>query len=153
MRITSPPFPISLTQPLLSSTLLEVLYTRAKDASVKELTPLPNKSQLGGEPNLSEQAVLVLALVESLPSIPNDILEEWLPLAAESVTMIKDQDISRVCKKRFWDILSNGEMDVSRAAIGFAWWNTRGGREMLLHGHQPEKGPYMSGALQEESKL
>ena len=154
MRITSPPFSISSTQPLISSSLLEMVYNRAKDASVEKLRPLPNKSQPGEESGLSEQAVLVLALVDSLPHLTNDILEEWLPLAAELVKLIEDREMSRVCRQRFWDMLSNGEMDISRATICVAWWNMRGGREMLLCNHQPEeKGPYMSGALQEESKL
>ena len=36
------------------------------------------------------------------------------------------------CKKRFWEILQNGEMDVDRAKTCVMWWTTRGGREQLM---------------------
>ena len=154
VRVTSPPFPISSTQPLLSSALLESVYTRAKDASAEHLPTLPNQAPPGGISSLSEQAVLILTLIDSLPNVPNNVLEEWLPLTATSVKMIEDREMFHVCRQRFWDMLSNGEMDVSRAAICVAWWNTSGGREILLYSHPLEHdGAYVSGALQGDSKL
>ena len=149
IRITSPPFPISISQPLLSSTLLELVRSRAETASTIALPQQPHAADLSGEKQqLSEQAVLVLTLIDALPFLPIEILEEWLSLTADSLGLIQEQDILQTCRQRFWDVLSNGEMDVERAAICVAWWTGRGGRDMVLYG-----GPYMTGGLEERSKL
>ena len=142
IRISSPPLPISAQQPLLSSTLLEVVRDRADIASTMLLPLLSNQAALGDEAPLSEQAVLVLTLIDSLCVLPINILEQWLPIAAKSVNAIKEAELSHICRQRLWDALSNGEMDVGRAAICVTWWNTGGGREMLLRGNRTEKeGP------------
>ena len=68
--------------------------------------------------------------------------------------MIENSDMRYEGRRRFWEILINGEMDVARAAVCVSWWNTRGGRELLLSTRpESEGGPLMSGALAESSKL
>ena len=163
IRITSPPSDISERQPLLPSTVLELVRFRLETASPALMQQsaglsapsLPEENPTFFEqPLLSEQSVLVLALIDALPFLPLDQLEDWLPIVAKSQTMIKDANQLHMCRQRFWDVLSNGEMDVDRAALCVAWWGTRGGREKVLPGinHQAE-GPFMSGALGESSKL
>ena len=133
--------------------MLEILDDRARSASTGLLTPLPNQTAPRDAPTLSEQAVLVLTLVDCLPVLPVTPLEEWLPQVAKSVNIIKDEEMLQECRQRFWDVLSNGEMDVARAAICVSWWNTRGGREALLFGAPPKEVHFMSGGLGEVSKL
>lgn len=149
IRITSPPFIISTSQPWLSSTLLELVRSQVATASKSPLQPQLQAAPLSGEQQqLSEQAILVLTLIDALPFLPTDVLEEWLPLTADSLGLIQDQDMLETCRQRFWGVLSSGEMDVDRAAICVAWWTGRGGRDMVLYG-----GPYMTGGLEERSKL
>ena len=175
LRITAPPSPLSETHPLLPATLLELLYHRARNAPA---TPLPSPTTTttttiaqssfephdppsssplhpNPDPPLSEQAVLTLTLIDALPFLQLDVLEEWLPLAADLIHLIPDPRMRRACRERFWEVLSAGELDVDRAAVGVAWWCTRGGREMVLFGQgEAERGgASMSGGLYEESKL
>ena len=163
IRISSPPSLISERQPLLPSTILELVRCRLETASsalIQQNTNRPapsdpeeNSASVEQRP-LSEQSVLVLTLIDALPVMPIDQLEEWLPMVAESVGIIKNADQLHTCRQRFWDVLSNGEMDVDRAALSVAWWGTRGGRDMVLLGRNNQaKGPFMSGALEEASKL
>ena len=165
IRMTSPPSLLSELQPLLPSTILELLRFRLETGSSAAVQqnggpPAHSPSRAKSMPtdveqlSLSEGAVLVLTLIDSLPFLPLDQLEDWLPVVAESLRTIKDVNQSHICRQRFWDVLSNGEMDVNRAALCVAWWDTRGGRDMVLFGrdHQAE-GPFMSGALEEISKL
>lgn len=106
------------------------------------------------EPTLSEQSVFVITMIDALPYLPTDTLDEWLPIAANTLRVIQDQNMLHICKTRFWEVLSNGEMDVTRAAQAVAWWTTKGGREMVLNGAgERDRGPFMSGALGEMSKL
>ncbi|KAL9032012.1 MAG: hypothetical protein Q9196_000025 [Gyalolechia fulgens] len=154
IRITSPPWLVSRQHPLLSSTILEVLYTRLDKASSQPLPRSRSAEETGdGEP-MSEQAVLVLALIDSLPSLPLDALEDWLPIAVRSIRLIQAPINQHAVKQRFWEVLSNGEMDVDRAALCVTWWGTRGGREILLYGRDDiSDEPLMSGALNQSSKL
>lgn len=46
----------------------------------------------------------------------------------------------RTCIERFWEVLSNGEMDVERANFCVIWWSSRGGRELLLFGEDHQNG-------------
>lgn len=165
IRTTSPPSLLSETQPLLPSTILELLRFRLETGSTALVQqerdppvssppyakPTPTAFQ---QPPIPEQTVLVLTLIHALPFLPIDQLEDWLPVVAQSLSMIKDANQSHMCRQRFWNVLSDGEMDVDRAALCVAWWDTRGGRDMVLFGkdHQVE-GPFMSGALGEASKL
>ncbi|KAI2612214.1 peroxin 8 [Hypoxylon fragiforme] len=154
MQIVSPPFPVSATHPELAETLLEMLRFRsAEGASTAPLLPL--NGQTGPNNNndeaISEQAALVLALVDALPSVPLPALEEWLTRAAEAMNAIADPTLRKIVRSCFWDVLVNGQMDVERSAIGVAWWGTHGGREMVALGYpRPAAavdGFVMSGAL------
>ncbi|KAF2423093.1 hypothetical protein EJ08DRAFT_596398 [Tothia fuscella] len=151
LRVTAPPSPLSATQPDLPATLLELVHYRALHAPGAPLPPKPipqGNSTLEAQPSLSEQAVLVLTLLDALPFLPLNLLEEWLPLAADLIHLIPDEGMREVCKKRYWDILVSGEMDPERSQICVAWWETRGGREAVLFGPEEGFGPFMSGALQ-----
>lgn len=161
LRVTAPPSPLSATQPDLPATLLELVHDRALNAPT---TPLPPEISPQGmtitdnKPTLSEQTVLVLTLLDTLPYLPLGLLEEWLPLAAELVLLVPDSSMQNACRKRLWDILVGGEMDPERSGICVAWWTTRGGREFVMFGPdiaKEEEGPYMSGALgpAKQSKL
>ena len=163
IRISSPPFPVSEVQPLLPSIILELIRFRLEKASpalIHQNAGAPNPDiaavnpPISMHPTLSEQSVLELTLIDALPFLPVDQLEDWLPIVANSLSMITEAKQLQICRHRFWDVLSNGEMDVDRAALCVAWWGTRGGKEMVLFGrdHQAE-GPFMSGALEEVSKL
>ena len=115
------------------------------------MTLIGNPSE---EPVLSEQSVLILAMIDALPFLPNDMLEEWLPIVAETLKVVQDQTMLQTCRQRFWEAVSGGEMDVTRAAQCVTWWSTNGGREMVLYGDlEKREGPFMSGALGEASKL
>ena len=154
MQITTPPSSLSASQPMLSETLLELLHSRALHAPT---SPLPPSTAIKSESDaqsqdsqlpVSEQSVLLLTLLDALPYLPLNILEEWLPLAADLLNVIEHPTMREHCKARFWEVLESGEMDVERSAVCFAWWSTRGGKERVLFGNQgPEGGPFMSGAL------
>jgi len=170
LRITAPPSPLAENQPLLPATLLELVYHRAHHAPTTPLPapttslpattntqPLtaqpPQHSPLLPEPPLSEQAVLTLTLIDGLPFLQLKVLDEWLPLTADLIHIVRDPEMRRACQERFWEVLSAGELDVDRAALCVAWWGTRGGREMVLFGRErTDGGPYMSGGFA-ESKL
>jgi hypothetical protein len=154
LRVTAPPSPLSATQPDLPATLLELVHYRALHAPGAPLPPKPvpqGTTTLENQPPLSEQAVLVLTLLDALPFLPLGLLAEWLPLAADLIHVVPDPGMKEICKKRFWEILVSGEMDPERSEICVAWWETRGGREVVLYG--PDDGTFlMSGALQNEHK-
>jgi hypothetical protein len=153
LQITTPPAPLSAAEPLLADTLLELLYHRATQASTQPLPPaLTRRSDAdvkanGNQPNLSEQAILVLTLLDALPFLTCSSLEEWLPLAADLLNMIDDHNMREASKARFWEVLESGEMDVDRAAVCVSWWTTRGGRELVLFGRARQDDFLMSGGL------
>ncbi|RCI14638.1 hypothetical protein L249_6410 [Ophiocordyceps polyrhachis-furcata BCC 54312] len=156
MEIVSPPFPIAGLRPDLSETLLEMLRSMLTKASNK---PLDSSSWLGTaqsrEPSarVSEESALVMTLVDSLPFLPLHLMEEWLTIAAQLLGGIADPVLKAPVRQRFLDILVNGDLDVERAAIGVAWWGTRGGREAVLNGDVGDPA-MMSGALGEtQSRL
>lgn len=151
MQVTTPPAPISAAEPQLAETLLEFLHHRALNAPTTSLPPsVAIKSQADAQtqnsPPLSEQAILLLTLLDALPSLPLHVLEEWLPLSADLLNKIRDGTMREHCKRRFWELMESGEMDIDRSAVCVAWWSSRGGREMVLYGNMDE-GPYMSGGL------
>ena len=153
VRITSPPAPIAQIQPLLPSTILELVRHRLSTASP---VPLPKPVELANVPGddvaISEQSVLALTLIDALPFLPFDQLEEWLPLAAESLNFVSDPIQLYTCRDRFWEVLSNGEMDVARASLCLTWWSSRNGREMVMSA-VPANETMMSGALVESERL
>jgi len=96
----------------------------------------------------------VLTLIDSLPFLTIHALEEWLPITAESISLMDRADMLSRCRQRFWEVMSNGEMDVARAQVCVSWWNTKRGREIVFGFSLPQdQGPFMSGALGEVSKL
>ncbi|QIW99958.1 hypothetical protein AMS68_005476 [Peltaster fructicola] len=161
MMISTPPSRLAAKQPMLSSTLLELLRERAERAST---TPLPPHILGGNEapqtveappdasPGLSEQAVVVLTVIDTLTQLPLDLLDEWLPITADMINLVDDRFMREECKQHFWHILNDGGMDPQRSRVSHAWWSTAGGREAVLYGrdypdpHMPE----MSGALPED---
>ncbi|KAH8696003.1 putative peroxisomal membrane protein Pex17 [Talaromyces proteolyticus] len=160
VRIAAPPSPLASNQPLLAPTLLELAHKRALDASSTLLPPSLQSSEenaLENPPLHSERSGVILAIIDSLPSLRVEDLEEFLPLTARLVNTINEPDVKATCVERFWDVLSGGEMDVERANFCVTWWCTRGGRELLLFGDQPvPEEPVMSGAVVDvarESKL
>ncbi|KAL2019680.1 hypothetical protein VTK56DRAFT_9299 [Thermocarpiscus australiensis] len=174
VQVLSPPFPLAGSHPLLAETMLEMVRFRVAQAAVGR-TPLPpspspspssNSSVQGGQEQgpVSEQSTLVLTLIDALPFLQLAIFEEWMTLAALAVHEIADAALREVVQRRFWDVLVSGEMDVERAAIGVAWWGTKGGREAVLYGARGVQAPapagegyMMSGAIVDdrgrESKL
>lgn len=102
---------------------------------------------------VSEQCVLTLTIIDALPFLPINLLEEWLLIAAETIHTIQDESMRHQCQQRLWDVLSNGEMDVNCAAVCVSWWSTRGGRETVLHGTKKVEDTFMSGGLAAPSKL
>jgi hypothetical protein len=155
VRISSPPSPLAQSQPLLPSLLLETISERSKKAPTTALPQATPRSQsVTQEPPLSEQAVLIMALIDSLCFLHPALLEEWLPLTASLVPRLEDLEMRRECQDRFWKAMSSGEMDVERAALCVAWWSSKGGREQALHSNEPMPNNHvMSGALPIESKL
>ncbi|KAF1983092.1 putative peroxisomal membrane protein Pex17 [Aulographum hederae CBS 113979] len=152
LQVTAPPSPLSGSQPDLPATLLELIHHRAMIApttplAIKGIPNTPPESDNSSQ--LSEQTVLILTLLDGLPFLPLDLLEEWLPLSAELINVIPDGEMRESCKRRFWEILISGEMDPDRSQVCVSWWATRGGREMVLFGSAQEA--YMSGALPVES--
>jgi hypothetical protein len=157
VRTTSPPARISVTQPLLAESLLEMVRHRAVSSASSE--PLPSVPAAVSQDivPLSEQAVLIMSIIDSLPYLSIATLEEWLPLTAEALSSVQDILMRENCKRRFWEVLTNGDMDVPRSELAVLWWNTRGGREMVLNGisisSQKDGQPLMSGVLMQSSKL
>ncbi|CAI7648218.1 unnamed protein product [Penicillium manginii] len=171
IQVTAPPSPLANTQPLLPTILFEVVRDRAMHASTTPIIPTAQNTNtapdLGNAPPLSVQAVLTLALIDSLSFLRVDDLKEWLPLTAELINAVPDRAMRVTCIDRFWEAVSGGEMDVDRAHCCVAWWSTQGGRELVLYGAEnapgsdedaghDADGPFMSGAVgvvAPESKL
>lgn len=164
VNITSPPSHIAITQPLLAAILLELVYRRALNAPT---TPLPantatlppasagaTNQNFGSAPQLSEQAVLIHTLIDALPAVSLDLLEEWLPLTADLINRA-DLTSKEHCRRHFWDTMTDGSMDSERSQICVAWWTTQGGREAIVFEEQRRDLLVMSGALPDarEAKL
>lgn len=157
LKLTSPPSPLAVEQPMMPAVLLDLLHERAHHA---ETTPIPIHS---GTPEgsiespipLSEQAVLTLTVVDGLTQIPLDLLDEWLPITADMIHDVQDWNMREHCKQHFWHILvESGELDPERSRVCHAWWSTSGGKEWVLYGR--DEAALMSGGLNEgvpESKL
>ena len=158
IQIAASPSPPAPSQPTLLPVLLDLVHHRALNASP---TVLPqhslsnDRNPVAGELALSEQAVLVMALVDSLRHLPVTILEEWLPLVAGLVDNVDNQEMKQACHDRLWAALSAGGMDVERAVVCAAWWNSKGEREKIITGEDAidTESYLMSGALLEQAKL
>jgi len=165
VKITSPPSHIATSQPLLAATLLEIVHGRAIHAPATPLPPNPatllgnsaasEDQVLDATPQLSEQAVLVLTLIDVLPAIALDLLEECLPLTADLINHLQDQQMREQCRQHLWETMTNGSMDSERSQTCVAWWTTQGGRETVTYGYQNQGVAMMSGALPDarDSKL
>ncbi|KIW10835.1 hypothetical protein PV08_10134 [Exophiala spinifera] len=153
VRLAAPPSPIAASMPLMQAIILDLLRERMEQAS-EDLLPSNPDLPLEREQRLSEKAILLLAIIDCLSSLPVQLLEEWLPLTAELLHKVKNPSQKQQCQHRLWAALSDGEMDVDRAVTCVAWWTSRGGREHVLLGEQPEEQDYMmSGALRFDNKL
>ena len=155
IRACSPPSPLAQSHPLLPSVLLEIVAEKAKYASSYPLPrPFqPASQQVAEEEQTSEQAALLLAIIDSLCFLHPDLLDEWLPLTAAMVSNVQNPTMQTLCREAFWEAISSGIMDVERAALCVAWWNSNDGREQLLFEQAPETRLEMSGALPMDSKL
>jgi hypothetical protein len=154
VKLAGPPSLVANLMPHLQAIILDLLSHRMVIASEG---PLPTMSDVPMESQqpLSEKAVLLLCIVESLQFLPPPLLHEWLPTAADLLYRINNKPQRALCQQKFWETLSNGDMDVDRAATCVTWWNHRGGREQVMLGEMPDEleEMTMSGALQQESKL
>lgn len=152
LKITSPPAPLSLTQPMMPATLLELLHGRAQTALTTPIPPQSNSAEAATDLPipLSEQAVLTLTVIDGLTQIPLDLLDEWLPITADMIHSIEDTHMREHCKEHFWHCLvETGEMDPERSRVCHAWWSTGGGKEWVLYGREKEEIE-MSGGLGDE---
>lgn len=160
IQISTPPSILSVAHPEMAETLLDLLHNHALHASQTPLLPSvamklqADAESLSNTPLLSSQAILILTLLDSLPFITPEALETWLPLTAELLWKVKDENMREYIKQRFWEVLMSGEMDVERSAVCVGWWGTRGGREMVLFGDgvvdgkgKGEQDVFMSGGL------
>lgn len=142
LKLVSPPSKLSLQAPMMPAILLELLHDRAKQASANPIPPppsttsppTPSPSPSDPIPPLSEQATLALTILDTLTEIPLPLLDEWLPLAAETIHLIDDDGMREHCRDAFWQVLVGGEMDPERSRVCHAWWSTGGGRDLLLYG-------------------
>ena len=132
IRITNPPSPLSVIQPGTGETLLEVLRDRAVQSPPQRL----KQSIL----DMSPRAILTLALIDSLPTVPVALLTEWLHLTTELLHLVEVTQERLHCQDRLWEVLSNGEMDHERSAVCVAWWGTCEGREMVFRSHRSYSG-------------
>lgn len=152
VRIASPPSPIAVAMPLMQAIVLDLLRERVEHAS-EDILPASLDLPIENHEPLSEKSVLLLSIIDCLSFIPVPLLEEWLPLTADLLHKVGNPVQKQHCQQRLWETLSNGEMDVDRAAACVAWWTSRGGREHVMFGAPPEEQEYtMSGALQLDSK-
>lgn len=153
VRIASPPSPVSVAMPLMQAIVLDMLRARVEHAS-EDILPADPDIPVETNDSLSEKSVCLLSIIDCLSLIPVPLLEEWLPLTADLLYKVQSQIQRQQCQHRLWETLSNGEMDVDRAAACVAWWTSRGGREHVMFGAPPEDQEYtMSGALPLETKL
>jgi len=152
LQVSAPPSPVAAAMPHLQEVVMDMLRTRIPNASEVLLPPADAALAESAIP-LSEKSVLVLAIIENLSLLPVFLLDEWLVIAAECVQRLNDGIQKTECQRRFWDVLSSGEMDVERAALCVAWWTSRGGRELVLYGDEIPEVFQMSGALSQESKM
>ena len=136
IRTSSPPFRTAVTQPDLAGSILEMVRYRAiAGSSTDPLPALPSQNEVTEPVPMSEQSAFILAMIDSLPYLALQDLEEWLPLTAEALSMIRDNTLRETCQRRMWEVLSNGEMDVPRAEYSLWWWSSMGGKQAVLHGY------------------
>ena len=157
LQLASPPSLVAVSQPTMPSILMELLRERAENSSVTPIPPDPQSPEAALEVPipLSEQATVILAILDTLTQIPSDLLIEWLPVAANMVNNIADMWMREHCKDHFWQVLVGGELDPERSRVCQAWWSTGGGRDLVLYGQGEDVEETMSGAIADDqsSKL
>ena len=153
LQVSAPPSPVAASMPQLQEVVMDMLRSRLPHAP--EMLLIPSDPALSeGATSVSEKSVLLLSIIENLSLLPVFLLEEWLVIAAKSLQTLADPLQKNECQKRFWEVLSSGEMDVERAALCVTWWTSRGGRELVLYGDdRPEQMLQMSGGLLTESNI
>ncbi|KAL8349568.1 hypothetical protein RB598_005096 [Gaeumannomyces tritici] len=116
----------------LASAALEVVNGWAAEAAKTGTAPLaPHADDKAAGAPLTEQSVLVLTLVDSLPVVPVAELEEWLAVVAKRFGEIVDPAVRDVVRRRLLAVLVDGELDVEQAAVAVAWWGTHGGHSLV----------------------
>lgn len=145
MQVAAPHSSTAAAMPHLQEVVLDMLCSRLSHASEAPLPPAD--MALAETASVSEKSTLLLSLIENLSFLSADVLQEWLIIAAQSLQRLNDVAQRSECQKRFWEVVSSGEMDVERAALCVAWWTTRGGREMVLFGDEIPDQALMSGGI------
>ncbi|KAI0180166.1 peroxin 8 [Hypoxylon sp. FL1284] len=151
VQIATPPYPLAAAHPDLAETLLEMVRFRALDPAAGT-APLPPpagtaSSQQGQQPVVSEQTALVLALLDALPYLAPQALDEWLARASDAVHAVRDPAMRDVARARLWDVLAGAEMDVDRAARAVAWWGGAAAGRNMVPRDDSDSSFLMSGAL------
>ena len=162
IKITSPPAPISEVQPLLPLVILDLVLQRLEFASEQPASLLDRESTgstdtgfpLDLQRKLSERSVLVLTMIDSLPYLPLHQLGEILPMVAPSINAVKDFDQAELCRQRYWDVLSNGEMDIARSNLCINWLGTQNGENLSSRQRSmDEPVKVINNIAQEDSRL
>ena len=140
IRVSTPPSPLFAIDPDFADTLLELIHQSASTkASIQPLEAnghMPDSAVVWDGVHISEQAVLILALMGTLPYLPYDRVEDWLPRVAQAINSVDSDRMRDCCIGRLWDVMTKGEMDVERSRICAIWWGTKGGREIVLFGKE-----------------
>jgi hypothetical protein len=153
IKLAAPPSAIASNMPMMQAIVLDLLTNRLIQAPENFLPPNPD-IPVEAEKPMSGKSVFLLAIIDSLCFLPTPLLQEWLPTSADLLHKINNPIQKQSCQQRLWEVLSNGDMDVERAAACVAWWNSRNGRELVLNGPLLDDEEHtMSGALLSESKL
>lgn len=154
MQVAAPHSPLGQALPDLQEAVLDMVCERLSTAPENLLSTSDPASTETGMVQ-SEKTVLLICIIETLSYLPTHVLEEWLSQTAELIRSIQTPAQKQYVQRRFWEVLSDGSMDVERAAICVAWWTSKGGREQVLF--EREKPEYMmSGGLplqNQEAKL
>ena len=152
-RIAKPPSALSKLQPFLPMIVMEMLAARAASAS-ETMLPSGTTEPVNANQAMSEKSIVNMALIDCLPDLALPLLSDWLTRTAVTVNQITDLLQRQACRQRFWEIVSSGEMDQEHSVACVFWWNSRGGRELLLENEQTEEDVFsMSGTLPSENKL
>ncbi|KAL9089504.1 MAG: hypothetical protein Q9159_002544 [Coniocarpon cinnabarinum] len=152
VRVASPPSDVSSRVPEMAEVLMELMRYRAETGAEELQSPNQNG---GGDKTGDTGAVatLVLAMIDSLPFLAPGVLLNWLSLVADSIGYVKVENERDKCRERFWDCISNGEMDVERAGLCVMWWGELRGRERLWGAAEGREEAMMSGALVNEGAV
>lgn len=154
MQVAAPYSPLGQALPHLQEAVLDMLCERLQTAPENILA---TSDPAGTETATvqSEKTVLLMCIIETLSNLPTHVLEEWLSRTTELVHAIQNPTQKQYVQRRFWEVLSDGSMDVERAAVCVAWWTSKGGREQVVF-ERDRLEFTMSGALpsqHEEAKL